>query len=220
MVIKQVYFNHKGGLYVYRVHNEKVGKLCSGDFGPLKDYLHSMLNKCPNEYFNGGPRGSCLRFNLVENAVEVAGHEVSTLTRYGLDVNKDRFKDRHSKVQAFMLENDQSTLAMEIPIWLMPNELVGYKTLFKCDDVLTGHIDILRVEGDKIWVWDYKPNANKEKYATTQTFFYAYMLSKRTGISLDNFRCGYFDHNFAYVYRPERELLLKLNRQQSLVESV
>jgi len=116
-----------------------------------------------------------------------------------------------------MLENDGTTLAMEIPIWLMPNELAGYKTLFKSEEILTGHIDILRVEDGKIWIWDYKPNANKEKYATTQTFFYALMLSKRTGIDLDKFRCGYFDQNFSYVYKPEKELLLKLNQQRLLV---
>ena len=75
----------------------------------------------------------------------------------------------------------------------------------------------LRVEGKNIWVWDYKPNANKEKYAPTQIFFYAYMLSRRTGIPLENFRCGYFDHKFAFAYKPERELILKLNKQRILV---
>jgi len=217
MVIKQVLFNHKGGRYFYRVHNDKIGKLCLGKFNTLKGYLNFVLEKCPNEYFNDGPRSSCLKFNLVSNLIEVTGHEVSSLAGHGLEVNKDRFFDSHSRVQTFMLENDKSTLAMEVPIWLMPNEIAGYKTLFKSDDILTGHIDILRIDDDKIWIWDYKPNAHKEKYASTQTFFYAYMLSKRTGIPLASFRCGYFDHRFAFIYKPEEEFLLGLNKQKVLV---
>ncbi|MBU4503046.1 MAG: PD-(D/E)XK nuclease family protein [Nanoarchaeota archaeon] len=72
---------------------------------------------------------------------------------------------------------------------------------------MTGHIDILRIEDEKIWVWDYKPNAHKEKYASTQTYFYALMLSKRTGIPLDDFRCGYFDQNHAFAFKPEEKII-------------
>ena len=54
-----------------------------------------------------------------------------------------------------------------------------------------------------MWVWDYKPNAQKEKYAKCQTLFYAIMLSKRTGIPLERFRCGYFDEKTAFVFKPE-----------------
>ena len=68
---------------------------------------------------------------------------------------------------------------------------------------MTGHIDILRVDDDKVWIWDYKPNAHKEKFASTQVFFYALMLSKRTSIPLENFRCGYFDSSYAYLFKPE-----------------
>ena len=87
----------------------------------------------------------------------------------------------------------------------MPSELPNYKRIFNSDEPLTGHIDVLQIEDDKIWVWDYKPNAQLEKYATTQTFFYALMLSKRTGIPLDNFRCGYFDENVAYLFKPDED---------------
>jgi hypothetical protein len=38
------------------------------------------------------------------------------------------------------------------------------------------------------------------------------MLSKRTNISLDNFRCGYFDKNYAYVFKPKENLLTKNKR--------
>ena len=81
------------------------------------------------------------------------------------------------------------------------------KLEFLGNEPLTGHIDLLRVDNNKIWVWDYKPGALKEKYAATQTYFYALMLAKRTGISLDNFRCGYFDTAHALMFKPKEEML-------------
>ena len=115
-----------------------------------------------------------------------------------------------------MLENDNNTIAMEIPIWLFPNEVGDYKTVFKSNDVLSGHIDVLRIEDDKICIWDYKPNAQKERYASTQIFFYALMLSRRTGLSLDKFRCGYFDSNYAFLFKPEEKSLEKISKQRGL----
>lgn len=102
----------------------------------------------------------------------------------------------------FMLENDANTIAMEIPLWLHEHELEEYEKIFSCKTPLTGHIDLVRIENGKIWIWDYKPNAHLEKYAATQTYFYAYMLSKRTGIPLSEFRCGYFDAVNTYVFDP------------------
>jgi len=108
-----------------------------------------------------------------------------------------------------MLEHDNKTISVEIPIWLHNYELDNYKEIFKSTEPLTGHIDLLRIEDNKIWVWDYKPNAHKEDFATTQIYFYALMLSKRTNIPLDNFRCGYFDSNYAFTFKPEENILNK-----------
>ena len=216
MVIKEVFFNHRGGKYAYRLNTEKIKKLCQGQFASLKTYLDFLIDNCPNHFFNDGPRSSCLRFKLVDNILGIAGHEISLLAYYGLEVNKDRYPDKHSQVQIFMLENDNNTLAMEVPIWLHPSELASYKNLFKSEEILTGHIDLLRIEDDKVWIWDYKPHAQKEKYAPTQIFFYAYMLSKRTGIPLDKFFCGYFDQTYAFLFKPQQDFLLVLNKQRNL----
>src|SRR3989344_3752103 len=206
MVISQTSLEHPGGFYHYRIHNIKADTLCNGTNGyySLKDYLRSMLSSCPNELFHAnGPRSSALKFKLEDtNAIEVLGHEVSSLAKLGLDVNKERYKTAHSQVQVFMLENDTKTLAVEVPIWMTHLEMENYFDLFKTKKSLTGHIDVLRVEGDKIWIWDYKPNASKEKFASTQVYFYALMLSRRTGINLNNFRCGYFDDKYSYVFKP------------------
>jgi len=135
--------------------------------------------------------------------IEITGHEVSNLAMWGLKENHSRFSQAHPRVQSFMLENDSKTIAMEVPIWLEHHEIDDFTNLFKTFQPLTGHIDILRVDDDKVWIWDYKPNAHKEKFASTQVFFYALMLSRRTSIPLENFRCGYFDTSYAYLFKPE-----------------
>ena len=214
MVIKHCSFDHKGGYYFYRVHNLKLDKLCNG-FKSLKSYLDFVFDNCPDEYFNNGPRGSSLRFNFGFDKIKIKGHEVSKLTDLGLKENSERYKTPHSRVQVFMLENDGHTVAVEVPIWIKPKELMNFKDFFKTEYPLTGHIDILRVEGNKIWVWDYKPNAKYEKYADVQVYFYALMLSKRTGIDLDNFRCGYFDEKNAFMFKPNIDFVTKYKTLKS-----
>ncbi len=206
-MIKNLILDHKGGYYNYKVHDIKMSLLCK-NFISLKDYLDEIFMNCPNEYFNSGPRSSGLKFKLNNLLIhQISGHEISDLTRQALEINKERFKDNHPKVQVFLLENDDKTIAMEVPLWITPEELKEFHSILSSKSPLTGHIDVLRVENNKIWIWDYKPNAFEEKYAATQVYFYALMLSKRTNLDLENFRCGYFDHNYSYIFKPEKELI-------------
>tara|TARA_Y100000310_G_C20621352_1_gene783485 strand:- start:620 stop:1270 length:651 start_codon:yes stop_codon:yes gene_type:complete len=207
-VIKQISLEHKGGFYFYGTHNLKCKELTNG-FSPLLRFLEKMFGDCPNDYFNSGPRSSSLKFGLNNlKLTQITGHEVSDLAKHGLEINKERYKSNHMRVQMFMLENDNKTISVEVPIWIKREEIDNYKGLFDSyDKPLSGHIDILRIEDRKIWIWDYKPNAHKEKYAATQVFFYALMLSKRTGINIDHFRCGYFDSFYAYIFKPELNYL-------------
>jgi hypothetical protein len=95
------------------------------------------------------------------------------------------------------------SIATEIPLWIESNEFSDYEDFFSTTEALTGHIDLLRVvQNGKIEVWDYKPGAFNEKYAETQVYLYALMLSIRTGIPLSLFQCGYFDEIDAFVFKP------------------
>ncbi len=199
MCIKHTSLKH-GWFYHYRIHTFKSNSLCCNDFSSLKLFMEKMLTNCPDHYFECGPRSSALKFDVKTNHVKVEGHEVSKLAELAL--SNARYKTAHSNVEVYMLENDANTVAVELPIWLLPHELDCYRTLFNCEEPLTGHIDILRVENDSVWVWDFKPNAEKEKYAGCQIFFYALMLSKRTGIPLEKFKCGYFDEKTAFMFQP------------------
>lgn len=209
-MVRHKSFDHLGGFYHYRVHDVKTKELCANGYSSLKNYLNAMFSNCPNEFFDKGPRSSALKFKISNLDIKkTKNHEVCKLAENGLNENFERYKTNHSRVQVFMLENDDKTVAMEVPLWLFPNEFKYFNELFKSNWPLTGHIDVLRVEDDKIWVWDYKPNAYLEKFATTQVYFYALMLSRRIGVDLRDFRCGYFDENHAFMFKPVENIKIE-----------
>ncbi|MFC2136192.1 PD-(D/E)XK nuclease family protein [Bacteroidota bacterium] len=205
-MIKHVSLAH-GWFYHYRIHTPKASELCSNGYSKLKSYLETTMEACPDEHFTEGPRSSCLRFSLPIKLKEDYNHEVIELASQGLK-NLDNYKTGHSKVQMFMLQFDKNTISIETPIWMHNKEMNNFEDTFNSQSPLSGHIDVLRVEPDnKVWIWDYKPKAEKERYASTQVFFYALMMSKRTGLPLSKFRCGYFDDEIAYTFKPEMKLL-------------
>lgn len=186
--------------YQFRIHKNKMSDLCVGKFDGLKRYLQDVMVDCPHQYFLEGPRSSVLKFRLPVELKNVTNH-VEILARIGLESNY--YNNAHMNVQMFMLAYDSKTIAIETPLWLLPEEYESFKKIFDSEKPLSGHIDILSIEDGKIWVWDYKPNAHREKYAATQVYFYALMLSKRTGIPLENFMCGYFDDRNTYIFDPD-----------------
>lgn len=205
-MIQHVSLAH-GWYYHYRIHTAKKDILCNNGHSKLKTFLEKTMESCPDEHFLNGPRSSALKFSLPINLEEDLDNEVSRLCLQGLQT-MDNYKTAHSKVQMFMLQFDKNTISVETPTWLHNKELKTFDKLFDSPDSLSGHIDVLRVEPDNnVWIWDFKPKAEKEKYASTQVFFYALMMSKRTGIPLKNFRCGYFDENIAYKFKPELKML-------------
>lgn len=98
-------------------------------------------------------------------------------------------------VQEFMLINDSSTVAIELPVWLYEKGL---------DKRLSGHIDVLQVRQGRIFIPDYKPNAEKENEhkVISQLYWYATGLSFRARIPLGMFRCAWFDENGYFEFDP------------------
>ncbi len=189
-MIKNHIFNH-GLPYLFRVHTSKLKNLST--HSELSSYLNSIYSNCPNDYFTQNPRASSIKIQLNANIFEVEGHELSTLANIA---TKNQEKRRaHDFVETFFIERDKKTISTEVPVWMVNEGVIS-------SNILTGHIDILRVEGNKIWVCDYKPKAEKEKFAATQTYLYSRMLSKRTNINLDNFRCCYFDEKKTFIFDP------------------
>lgn len=199
-MIQQQFLPHKGGVYWYRVHLQKMGELCNGSFAGLREHLQQMFYACPHDFFQQGPRSSRLQFTLPLEVKRIAGHEMCGLAREGLQMNHHR--GNHMKVQSLLLERDAHTLAVEVPLWMLASEHHDYERLFQSTLPLTGHADIVRVDDGRVWIWDYKPCAFDERFAATQVYFYARMLSLRAGIPLEAIRCGYFDEHAAFLFKP------------------
>jgi len=104
-------------------------------------------------------------------------------------------RERHNLIEEFMLINDTATVAVEVPIWFWEKKL---------DIGICGHIDILQIRNNLIYILDYKPSAIKEKFekVSTQLYLYALGLSFRTGINLDKIRCAWFDDKNYFEFEP------------------
>tara|TARA_Y100000310_G_scaffold291367_1_gene319270 strand:+ start:1055 stop:1687 length:633 start_codon:yes stop_codon:yes gene_type:complete len=209
-MIRTTKLNH-GLDYFYRIHTDRLMELAHNGLSSLQQYLSDVSVSCHKDIFQSGPRSSSLRFDLGIETQEVEGHKISKLA--GLAAG-NYLGTPHDKVQACALDTDQNSICVEVPIWLKQNDLVGVPVrqeilnrIFTDGEVLTGHIDLLAIDGNSVWVWDFKPNAHKERYASTQVFFYALMLAKRTKLSLEKFKCGYFDEKRAYLFKPDLSVL-------------
>jgi hypothetical protein len=185
-----------GWYYYYKVHEETLDTVRQSGYSSLADFLldaRQQENR-PDSRFERGPRSS--QADLSVNAgVNEVDHLVTDLASIGLE--SDYYKDNHMNVQMFMLAYDKQTFAMEVPVWFQ-NDGWNVPNVHE----MTGHIDLLRIEDNHVWVWDYKPDAHLEETATTQTLLYAMMLSDCADIPLDNITCGYFDELRAYTYDP------------------
>lgn len=190
-------FPHNPGYYRYRLCTYKTGPLPT----PFREFLYRVFEDCPNHlYVMSGLRASQHYARLNVELQHTRQHEISEIARQSRGF--ERFSGRHDNVEYYCLEHDPKSIACEIPVWLEAAELADYQKVFETDLPLTGHIDLLRYAGGQIEVWDYKPHAKREVKAHVQVWLYALMLAVRTGLSLQRFRCGYFDEQDAYLFSP------------------
>ena len=208
-MIRSTLFRHPQP-YRLETHSEKIEQLCTGVLQPLGKFLEEVHSSCPEDVFFRGPRSSKLKYDCPIELAESHDHRRCRDAALGLDVMADLEDTAHSRVQAYMLQTDADTVAVEIPVWAHPDEYSDWSELTEEDGPLSGHIDLVAVEAGKVWVWDYKPNAARERFAGLQILCYAVMLSTRSGVALEHFQCGYFDSSDCYVFSPQRTWLTSL----------
>jgi len=194
---------------------------------PLHKYLHSILIKGVPEHFSkiGLPSVSSDKSFIAvdyktgeriykENSpAEAEGqavypypncsHIISQLCHDSQGfVNKDELSEsgvvpfgdamyQHQRVQNYFMYQGLAE-ATEIPVW--DNE-----------HTITGFIDLIIVWGKEIWIWDYKPQADraKNKHAVAQLRKYRELLHERLkkfdpSFDIARIHCGYFDEEFTY----------------------
>lgn len=194
-------------VYNFKYHQLKLN-LTAKTFPELRNYIRDMFNHCPHKFFHSqGPRCSSLKIEIKPKKA-TKYNNAPKLAEYALHLAKTN-RNRHQKIQDFMLINDSATVAVELPVFFHPKELSGREKKnygIELSKTLTGHIDILQVRFNKIHVLDYKPDAKKEdRRAAEQVFLYTLALSKRTKIPLMSFACAYFDDKNYFQFDPVYE---------------
>lgn len=79
---------------------------------------------------------------------------------------------RHDEIQRFMLITDSVTVAVEVPIYITPEDIrhmqheLGFIITLKTHETLTGPIDVLQIRNGRIHILDYKPGATRRVLKT------------------------------------------------------
>lgn len=165
--------------------------------GFLDRFLMGLPQNCPNHLFLSGPKASKGDWGFSVSCEPIKCCDLTELAKKGSQLKL--MKRAHENIERFLMLHDVKTFACEVPVWLEPSDFPDYEVRFKTTCCITGHIDILRLEeNNQLGLWDYKPNAAKEKTAAQQVWFYMVMLSKRTGIPIGQIKGGYFDECDAF----------------------
>jgi DNA-directed RNA polymerase subunit RPC12/RpoP len=174
-------------------------------FSPLADFLEPIPQTCPHDVFQreNGSRGSQVApdFLALDKLIVVKKQNAATeLAALVLPTVGSNY-ERHPKLQRFMLANDSTTIAVEVPVWLTQDDIAALEKecgirLLSGDPeaTITGHIDFLQVRNGAVHILDYKPDARTNK-PIAQLTVYALALSRLTGLKLFDIKCAWFNEN-------------------------
>jgi len=131
---------------------------------------------------------------------------------------KNSNKSPHEMVEEFFLINDSTTVCTELPVFINPKEFEKVDV----DEPITGHIDLVQIRYDNLYILDYKPNLNKPERYASQLQLYKKAIQERTSIPEDKIHTA-----VSAGLRPRTEgcnparsidtLITNLNRSQLLI---
>lgn len=222
-------------VYEFGYHRAKLAFLREGAlddrragdrrFAPLADFLENVPQTCPHELFrrdDGGARASRLpsgfialeRLTVIEKTNTAT--DAAALIIPGVASNRDR----HSRLQRFMLANDSTTIAVEVPIWLGEDDIAALEEKHRITIVpgqpadparpnaghrprfITGHIDFLQARNGAVHILDYKPDARTNK-PIAQLTIYALALTRLVpGLRLFDIKCAWFNETCYNEFFP------------------
>jgi len=184
-------FEHENLEYLFMYHKYKLNMFAQTKFPGLTHYITGFEKGCPDVFFQVGKR--CSQPNVKTNAPVIQKKNLACeMAAFAIQSARNN-RERHKVVEQFLLINDLATVACEVPVWYWE------KTI---DQGVTGHIDIIQVRNNLVYILDYKPDAVHEKKAPWQLYHYAVALSFRTKIPLGQIRCAWFDSEIYYEYSP------------------
>lgn len=216
--------------YHYQVHSAKLALI--RDAVPpnvarkIENYLCSIFDVFPHHLFRDDQTS---QDPAVDTAPALRSSQSSFETLPFVPVAKEnlandlaalgqllarRSKDRHPCIQDFMLANDSCTIACEVPVYLLSEELAYYRAknffiaLPEFERPITGHIDVVQLRNGLIHLLDYKPNA-RDINPVNQLLIYALAFASRTRLPLLHIQCGWFDERDYYSFYPLQALRAK-----------
>jgi ATP-dependent exoDNAse (exonuclease V) beta subunit len=209
-LIEKHYLQHRQ-VYLYTLHHGKLELLFSypyhRSYGPLREYLASVSHSSlPHHLFSPDEIQRSSNYPVILSAHITRKENYATkLAALALQVAPSN-KKRHETLQRFMLLNDSATIAVEVPIYLTPEDFAYFQsrgfTFPFGERPITGHIDFVQLRSGFLHILDYKPEARKEKHAVTQLTIYALALSRRTGVPVKAFKCAWFDERDCFEFFP------------------
>ena len=178
-------------VYPFTYHNLKLN-IHSKQRPELRRYINWIERSLPRDMFLEGPRCSSLDIDhdLVTKEKENITPELTQLAFNSQPKNSD--KSPHETVEDFFLINDSTTVATELPVFINPKE-----TNIDVDEPITGHIDLVQIRYEDIYILDYKPNLNKPERHASQLQLYKKAIQQRTSIPKDKIHTAVFNkHNY------------------------
>ncbi len=236
-IIESHEFMHNSLPYKFMVHRAKMEILFRdvrynnkfSDIARLEKPLKEYFAKIPSEKFPHyifAPKGdeekldrsSQIGFETLEFVRRDKSNFANKLCSLALNLARSN-RERHGAVQEFMLTNDSSTVACEVPVYLTNDDIDyfrnrGFKMPFPQGQKtpITGHIDVVQVRNGQIHILDYKPEACKIN-AVNQLTIYALALASRTKLLVKDFRCAWFDDQNYYEFAPLHAVYEKREKQ-------
>ena len=222
-------------VYQYKIHLAKLALTADavpGDVAAkVKSYLLSIFQNFPDDLFQDDRtanleqqaastsqkipeppaptavmRSSKSRFETLPLARIEKQNLANDLAALGLLLAR-KTRERHPSVQDFMLANDSSTIACEVPVYLTRDEISYYKskgffiTLPDSPKPITGHIDVVQARNGFIHLLDHKPKA-RDIDPVNQLVVYALAFASRTRLPVKAFKCAWFDEKDYFEFFP------------------
>jgi len=220
-------------VYAFAYHRSKLQMVRSGTlddkrrgdtkFRSLADFLENAHARCPHDLFRrgDGARGSELAPTFVDpDGLIIEKNNVATDTAALIIPSVGSNHERHAKLQRFMLVNDSTTVAVEVPIWLDENDIEQLEATYGTEllpraahqqagnqsegsgRLITGHIDFLQVRNGAVHILDYKPDARTNK-PIAQLTIYALALTRLVpGLRLFDIKCAWFNESSYNEFFP------------------
>lgn len=183
-------YNHQQ-VYPFKYHNLKL-HLSAKDIPQLRRYISWVERSLPNKIFLKGPRASSTK---IENGLKPKKKDniAPKLAEKAL-ITKKKTESKHEAVERFFLLNDSKTVCSELPVFIKADE-----TELKDFDIpLTGHIDLIQVRFNKLYIMDYKSNLKRPETHTSQLLWYREAIHERTSLPKDQIIPAVFNEHGYY----------------------